>query len=100
MQATQFHVATDHPAFAGHFPGQPLLPGVALLAEVLEVAMNEPGLAERIGHSPRLGAVKFLAPVRPGAALTLQFDDTPTAIRFEVRNSERVVASGHFERAT
>ena len=43
-------IAADHPAFAGHFPGRPLLPGVALLSEVLEAVLAEPDVrtADRI----------------------------------------------------
>ncbi|MGY4827460.1 hypothetical protein ACVNIS_02660 [Sphaerotilaceae bacterium SBD11-9] len=94
------YVSPDHPAFAGHFPGQPLLPGVTLLAEVLEAMLREPELAARVGTTPRLGVVKFLAPVRPGATLAIHFDNAPTALRFEVRCAERVMASGHFEPAS
>jgi 3-hydroxyacyl-[acyl-carrier-protein] dehydratase len=93
------YVSPDHPAFAGHFPGQPLLPGVTLLAEVLEAVLREPELAARVGIAPRLGVVKFLAPVRPGATLSIHFDGSASALRFEVRSAERVVASGHFEPA-
>ncbi|RYY52317.1 MAG: CoA ligase, partial [Comamonadaceae bacterium] len=35
-------VPLDHPAFAGHFPGQPLLPGALLLSEVLEAMLGVP----------------------------------------------------------
>ncbi|HET7795046.1 MAG TPA: 3-hydroxyacyl-ACP dehydratase [Rhizobacter sp.] len=94
------YVSPDHPAFAGHFPGQPLLPGVSLLAEVLEAVLRDPDLASKVGPTPRLGVVKFLAPVRPGATLAIHFDAGPTALRFEVRNAERAVASGHFEPAS
>jgi 3-hydroxyacyl-[acyl-carrier-protein] dehydratase len=94
------YVSPDHPAFAGHFPGQPLLPGVTLLAEVLEAVLGQPELAARVGPAPRLGVVKFLAPVRPGATLSIGFDtSSATALRFEVRSAERMVASGHFEPA-
>lgn len=92
-------VAPDHPAFAGHFPGQPLLPGVSLLAEVLEAVLDVPALAAQLGPAPRLAAVKFLAPVRPGAALTVQLEAGPRGVRFEVREGERVAASGSFEAA-
>lgn len=93
-------VPLDHPAFGGHFPGQPLLPGVSLLAEVLEAVMQDPSLAARVGPAPRLGAAKFLSPVRPGDRLSIRFDDgSATALRFEVRVGERLAASGHFERA-
>ena len=99
MHSIALHIAADHPAFDGHFPGQPLLRGVALLAEVLEAVLDEPALAANIGPAPRTGAVKFLAPVRPGAQLIVQLDPGPRGIRFEVREGERLAASGQFEAA-
>ena len=99
MLTVPLSIAADHPAFAGHFPGQPLLPGAALLAEVLEALLDEPLLAARVGTAPRLGAAKFLAPVRPGARLTIELDDGLRGVRFEVREGARVVASGQFEDA-
>jgi len=98
MNSVALQIPVDHPAFAGHFPGQPLLPGVSLLAEVLEAALCEPAWAAAIGSSPKLGIVKFLAPVRPGAELSLTFELTAAALRFEVHGPDRLAAAGHFER--
>jgi acyl-coenzyme A synthetase/AMP-(fatty) acid ligase len=92
-------VPADHPAFAGHFPGQPLLPGALLLSEVLEAVQGVPALAARLGAQPTLAAAKFLAPVRPGG--TLVIDLIPEAgasrgLRFEVRSSGVLAASGRW----
>jgi 3-hydroxyacyl-[acyl-carrier-protein] dehydratase len=92
-------ISPDHPAFAGHFPGDPLLPGVALLAEVIEAVLDEPLLAAALGSAPRIGSAKFLAPVRPGAELTMQLEAGPRGIRFELREGDRLAASGQFEAA-
>ena len=32
---SELHIAADHPAFPGHFPSFPILPGAALLDEAL-----------------------------------------------------------------
>lgn len=99
LHSSSWQVVPDHPAFAGHFPGQPLLPGVALLSQVLEAALAHPDLAALVGPAPRIGAAKFLAPVRPGAALVIHLTESPRGLRFEVKEGERVAASGQFETA-
>jgi 3-hydroxymyristoyl/3-hydroxydecanoyl-(acyl carrier protein) dehydratase len=95
-------IAHDHPAFDGHFPGQPILPGVALLAEVVEALLADREAAERIGGTPRLGAVKFNAPCLPGARLRIEWQRRPGRISFEALRldadaTETLAASGHFE---
>lgn len=89
-----------HPAFAGHFPGGPLLPGVLLLAEVLEAVLAEPVLAARLGPRPALAAAKFLAPVPPGSSLAITVVDEARGLRFEVRHGDVLAANGRWQAAT
>ena len=85
-------VAPDHPAYAGHFPGRPILPGVVILAEVL--AAVEAATARGLEHW-EIASAKFLTPVVPGAALTLVHERLDSGgVRFEVRSGAAVVASG------
>jgi 3-hydroxyacyl-[acyl-carrier-protein] dehydratase len=87
-------VPPQHPAFDGHFPGAPLLPGVVLLDEMLRaVAEARPGRGATAGWT--IATAKFLQPVRPGDALTLEHEAlTNGAIRFAIRSAGRAVATG------
>lgn len=94
MQSVPLLIAADHPAYAGHFPGQPVLPGVVLLDAALHALAEGQGGSTKLG-SAQLKSAKFLSPVRPGEPLALYYADSPTGgLRFEIRCGERAVASG------
>lgn len=83
MSAVQLCFAAQHPAFPGHFPGSPLVPGALLLAEALEAL----GLG---GAGTRIVSAKFLHPVRPGERVEVRRVERT---RLELRVGERLVAS-------
>ena len=89
---TPLRIAADHPAYAGHFPQFPVLPGAVLLDEALHEIFDKQGLDVTRW---RLTSVKFLGLVRPGDALTLEHS-APDAgtLRFAIRNAGVLVTSG------
>src|ERR1051325_2907980 len=85
---TILHVPAHHPAFDGHFPGAPLLPGVVLLDEMLQAVRAESGWT--------IASENFWHPVRRGGPLTLE-QGPPLAkgpVRFPIRSAGQPVASG------
>jgi 3-hydroxymyristoyl/3-hydroxydecanoyl-(acyl carrier protein) dehydratase len=92
MHTLPLAIAADHPAYAGHFPGQPILPGVVLLDEALFALAAVQGVAAATGQ---IKSAKFLSPVQSGESLRLDYSSTaPGVFRFELKAAERVVASG------
>ena len=90
--ARTFTVPADHPAFAGHFPGMPVLPGAALLDAVLHV------LEEDLAFDPvewQITTAKFLEPVRPGDVLVVEHSANADVIRFAIRVPRARVARTH-----
>ena len=94
MTMTEFPwtVPVDHPAFAGHFPGRPIVPGVVLLDQAIRYAENLLGQAVT---SWQIGNAKFFSPVSPGEALVFSLQQKAGGnIAFTVRGEGREVASG------
>jgi 3-hydroxymyristoyl/3-hydroxydecanoyl-(acyl carrier protein) dehydratase len=89
--ATWLRIAPDHPALAGHFPGDPIVPGALLLDEALH------SIDPRSAHW-RISSVKFHRIVRPAEALQLDWRrQAGGQLRLEVRAGEALVMSATLE---
>jgi 3-hydroxymyristoyl/3-hydroxydecanoyl-(acyl carrier protein) dehydratase len=81
-----------HSALPGHFPGQPLVPGVVLLEQV--------ALALRAWRGQRLARVveaKFLAPLLPDETAVVRLTSADARVRFEIRRDDALLARGIVE---
>ena len=87
-----WRVPADHPAFAGHFPGHPIVPGVVLLDRAMQMAQSSCG-GPLDGW--QVSQVKFLSPCGPDDELVFAMrDGARGALAFSVRCGDREVASG------
>jgi 3-hydroxyacyl-[acyl-carrier-protein] dehydratase len=60
--ARRFRFGREFVGFAGHFPGDPILPAVAQLAAVISLAEDLAGTPLRL---VAVDTAKFMSPVRP-----------------------------------
>ena len=89
-------IPTDHPALPGHFPGQPIVPGVVVLDEVIETLKHRYGGELLVMGLP---AVKLSSPLRPEEPLMITIESTDAGMAvFTCRVGSRLIASGsiHF----
>jgi 3-hydroxymyristoyl/3-hydroxydecanoyl-(acyl carrier protein) dehydratase len=85
-------VPADLRYLEGHFPGQPIVPGIAqLLPLVYETARSLwPDLPAPRG----IKRLKFLEAIRPGDALTVELSREPGKLKFEIHKGELVASLG------
>jgi 3-hydroxyacyl-[acyl-carrier-protein] dehydratase len=84
----RLEIPAENPLFAGHFPGHPILPGIAHLALAARALSEQPILEIR--------TLKLRKPVGPGDALEV-FAEGPGEdgmARFEIRRGEETVSNG------
>lgn len=97
----QLTVPEDLYYFQGHFPDQPLLPGVVQVAWAMELAREFlPGLAASTDASPLafqgLSNIKFMRVIQPGATVTLEltFDSGKQRLSFDYFSAAGSHSSG------
>jgi len=91
-------VPVDSPWFEGHFPGEPILPGIAIVHTVEQAILKDIQKNNERVVLDELRRIRFVQPVRPGEELkiTVLREDTGGEIlfSFKVINKENIVSSG------
>jgi 3-hydroxyacyl-[acyl-carrier-protein] dehydratase len=97
------HIDPAEPFFAGHFPGQAILPGIFLIEAVAQTSGLMLGAASsKVSGVPKLAAVnrfKFLKVVEPGSELRIETRKLTEAgsmacVEGTVRVGNEIVARG------
>lgn len=87
-------VAPDHPCLAGHFPGNPIVPGVVVLELVAVAAREWQGPQSWIR---KFSNVKFVSVLLPGEIVDISLQDNHSQMRFRCSCGERLLSQGSFE---
>lgn len=88
------------PWYSGHFPENPILPGLAILAMVKQAILGEESVRGTKIRVVGVRRVRFRLPVKPDDTLTLSFSRTRQegnlSYSFQVLLDARPVCSGIF----
>jgi 3-hydroxymyristoyl/3-hydroxydecanoyl-(acyl carrier protein) dehydratase len=85
-------VAANHPALAGHFPGDPIVPGALILCEVLRAARQAMGGDFLPAAIP---LARFHAPLRPSEPFVCTIERVDaTTFRYQLKRETTLIASG------
>jgi len=72
---TRWTLAPDTPFLAGHFPGEPIMPGVIIVEALAQTgalaALSLPANRDKLALFAGIDKVKFRRPVRPGETLEM-----------------------------
>jgi len=89
-----FSISPGHPALPGHFPGNPVVPGVVILDVVRRAAEPSFGPGLRITRLPQ---AKFVRPLLPGQEAAVDLELRETLLQFVVSRGDEIIARGAFE---
>jgi len=92
--AATLRVPRQHPALAGHFPGNPIVPGVVVLDAVISAAQAWLGTGFRV---ERLAYAKFLAPLKPEETAEIDLLLQGPRLEFVVHRGGTALAKGAFD---
>lgn len=89
--SSEHNIPSKHPSLDGHFPDNPIVPGVVLLEEVI-AALHKWIPGSRIKG---LTAVKFLRPLKPDNRFTIDLQEkVPGKITFNCRSEQQLLNTG------
>lgn len=85
-------IDADHPSLSGHFPGNPIVPGVVLVDCVLAAVRQD--ITAPLVAIPNL---KFLLPLRPGTVFSICWTRQGDNVRFRCESGAGETVQAHVQ---
>jgi len=87
----KFLIPGDHPSLQGHFPGNPVVPGVVILNEV--VSLIEKKFTNRLVMGIKF--IKFVRPLRPDSEVVLHVEENAVdTLNITCEDGDNVLVKG------
>lgn len=91
MISYEFSISNTHPCLEGHFPGDPIVPGVVIVDEVMQGLLLKKNTL-KITH---LTSVKFLKVIKANQTVQVNMTEKkPGYLQFECFSNDLICASG------
>jgi 3-hydroxyacyl-[acyl-carrier-protein] dehydratase len=84
-------INSDHPALAGHFPDNPIVPGAILLTLALNTFIKSQDRPCTVHSFPM---AKFSSPLKPGRPIQFNFNISDNVVQFTGTSINTVIVSG------
>ena len=84
--AAEFDIPLDHPFFKGHFPQEPIFPGVIILEFLAQTGalavLSQPDLKGKVVYLAGIESARFKTPAKPGD--TIRAEITIESVRLRI----------------
>lgn len=88
-----YQIPLGHPSLEGHFPGNPVIPGVVIIEKVLHTISQE-----KSSSNYKIAMAKFLQPLIPPATMTVHLsENAENRFNYKVMTETDVISNGIIE---
>lgn len=92
MLEVEFTIPESHPSLPGHFPGEPIVPGVVLLSEYFS------RLQQSLGKSvSKIKRIKFVNIVKPEQLVSVESILSDAKCKFTAKCNQQIIMQGELE---
>lgn len=91
MYTFDFIISDAHPCLEGHFSGNPIVPGVIIIDEVISGVF----LKKQTLEVTDIPSLKFLSPLKPNVKVTVNVSEKKTdLLKFVCSSNENILVDG------